>query len=157
MNIKNREGWPSGLRRRSRKPVGDLFPSRVQISPLPPIKMRKKINNLRKYQRLCKRTAKKFKNREKEIMTWGLGVAGEAGDIAGCIKKTFAHNNDQRAGIRENIGDMLWYTAMICNYFKWDFDKILKENVEKLEKRYPKGFTTKNARRKGKRIDWNEK
>lgn len=90
-------------------------------------------------------------------MTWGLGVAGEAGDIAGCIKKTFSHNNDQKSGIRENIGDMLWYAAMICNHFGWDFDKILKENIEKLEKRYPKGFTTKNAKRKGKRIDWNEK
>jgi NTP pyrophosphatase (non-canonical NTP hydrolase) len=118
--------------------------------------MKKKINGLKEYQELCKRTAKKFKNREKEILTWGLGVAGEAGDIAGCIKKTFSHNNDQRSGIRENIGDTMWYAAMICNYFGWNMDSVLKENIEKLKKRHPKGFTLKNAKRKGTRIDWNE-
>ncbi|MCX6813363.1 MAG: nucleoside triphosphate pyrophosphohydrolase family protein [Candidatus Azambacteria bacterium] len=119
--------------------------------------MKQEINNLREYQKLCKRTAKKFENKEKEIFTWGLGIAGEAGDVAGCIKKTFAQDNDQKEGIRENIGDMLWYAAMICNYFNWDFNEILKENIEKLQKRYPKGFTIKTAKRKGDRIDWNEK
>ena len=115
------------------------------------------MKNLKDYQKLCKRTAKRFPNKEKEILTWGLGVAGEVGDIAGCIKKTFAHNNDQRDGIRENLGDMMWYASMICNYFGWDFDEILKENIKKLEKRYPQGFAVKRAKRKGKRTDWNEK
>ncbi len=119
--------------------------------------MKQELNNLREYQKLCKRTAKKFENKEKEIFTWGLGIAGEAGDVAGCIKKTFAHDNDQKEGIKENIGDMLWYAAMICNFFNWDFNEVLEENIEKLQKRYPKGFTVKTAKRKGKRIDWNEK
>ena len=72
--------------------------------------------NLKEYQEACKRTAKKFETPEKEILTWGLGIAGEAGDIAGCIKKTYAHDNDQKAGIKENIGDMLWYAVMVCCY-----------------------------------------
>ncbi len=118
--------------------------------------MSKKKFTLSDYQKLCKRTAKKFDNREKEILTWGLGIAGEAGDVASCIKKTFAHGNDQRNGIRENIGDTLWYTAMICNFFKWDFDEVLEENIKKLEKRYPKGFTLKKAQRGGAKIDWNK-
>lgn len=114
--------------------------------------------NLKEYQEACKRTAKKFETPEKEIFTWGLGLAGESGDIAGCIKKTYAHDNDQRQGIKENIGDMLWYAAMICNFFNWDLEEVLKENIEKLKKRYPNGeFTTEDAKRKGERIDWNEK
>jgi NTP pyrophosphatase (non-canonical NTP hydrolase) len=112
---------------------------------------------LSEYQKFCKKTAKKFSNKEKEIFTWGLGIAGEAGDVAGCIKKTFSHKNNQKDGIRENLGDTLWYMAMICNFFDWDFQEILEENVKKLEKRYPNGFKTNKARRKGKRIDWNEK
>jgi hypothetical protein len=44
---------------------------------------------------------------------------------------------------------------MICNYFNWDFDQVLEENIQKLKKRYPKGFTKKAAKRKG--IDWLEK
>ena len=47
----------------------------------------KETNDLRKYQEMCKLTAKKFETPEKEIMTWGLGIAGEAGDVASCIKK----------------------------------------------------------------------
>ena len=85
------------------------------------------MNNLRAYQDLCKKTAKKFDIPEKEILTWELGITGEAGDVASCIKKTFIHKNDQREGIKENLGDALWYAAMICNFFNWDFQEILKK------------------------------
>jgi len=114
-----------------------------------------KINNLKEYQELCKKTSQKFDDKEKEILTWGLGITGEAGDVASCIKKTFSHKNDQTAGIRENLGDTMWYMAMICNYFGWDFDEVLGENIAKLAKRYPEGFTEKSAKRQA--IDWNEK
>ena len=112
--------------------------------------------NLKEYQEICKKTAKKFDSPELEISTWGLGIAGEAGDVASCIKKTFAHKNDKREGIRENIGDMFWYAAMICNFFNWDLEEVLKENLKKLEQRYPEGFTEKDAQRNGTMIDWNE-
>ena len=113
--------------------------------------------NLKEYQKFCKKTAKRFIDKEKEILSWGLGIAGEAGDVAGCIKKTFSHKNNQKDGIRENLGDTLWYTAMICNFFDWDLEEILEENIKKLKKRYPDKFRLKDARRKGIRIDWNEK
>ena len=116
-----------------------------------------KSGGLKEYQELCKLTAKKFETPEKEILTWGLGIAGEAGDVASCIKKTFAHDNDQRAGIKENIGDSLWYAAMICNFFNWDMQEILNENLTKLKARYPQGFTTDAARRGGNMVDWNKK
>ena len=112
--------------------------------------------NLKEYQKLCQKTAKKFDDKEKEIADWGLGISGEAGDVAGCIKKTVFHESDQRDGIRENLGDTLWYIAMICNFFGWNLEEILKENIEKLRKRYPKGFTQRDASRDRTRIDWNE-
>lgn len=111
---------------------------------------------IKDYQELCKKTAKSFDNKDLEISTWGLGLTGEAGDVAGCIKKTFAHDNDQRAGIKENIGDTMWYLAMICNFFGWDMQQVLEENIAKLEKRFPQGFTTQEAKRDNTRIDWNE-
>lgn len=113
---------------------------------------------LKEYQKLVTRTASgEYKNKNDEIANWGLGVAGEAGDLAGCIKKTIFHGNDQTKGIKENIGDTMWYLAMICNFFGWDFEEVLAENIEKLRKRYKKGFSKKEASRDGKRIDWNEK
>ena len=113
--------------------------------------------SLKQYQKFAQLTAKSFKDKDKEISIWGLGVTGEAGDLAGCIKKTIYHGNDQKKGIRENIGDTMWYLAMICNFYNWDFEEVLLENIKKLKKRYPKGFTKKHASRGGKRIDWNER
>jgi NTP pyrophosphatase (non-canonical NTP hydrolase) len=114
-------------------------------------------NPISEYQKICKATAKNdYRSPPEEIMTWGLGIAGEAGDVASCIKKTFAHDNDQRAGIRENVGDTLWYSAMICNFFGWDMAEVLNENVEKLRKRFPNGFTSQDASRGNTMIDWNE-
>jgi NTP pyrophosphatase (non-canonical NTP hydrolase) len=113
-------------------------------------------NSLDEYQLLSRNSAKKFDSPVEEILTWGLGIAGEAGDVASCIKKTFIHNNDKKEGIRENLGDALWYGAMICNFFGWSMQEILNENIAKLKERYPEGFTIKNAQRSGQMIDWNE-
>lgn len=110
--------------------------------------------NLREYQELAKLTAKKFDSPDIEIATWGLGITGEAGDVASCIKKTFAHKNDVREGIKENLGDMFWYSAMVCNFFGWNMQEILEQNIEKLKKRYPQGFTIQDARRDGSMIKW---
>lgn len=105
--------------------------------------------DLKEYQKLAKATAKKdFQTPEEEIMCWGLGITGEAGDIGSCIKKTFMHKKEVKDGIRENIGDMLWYTAMICNFLDWNLDEILNENIEKLKKRYgEKGFNYESVNR----------
>ena len=115
--------------------------------------------DLKEYQELCKKTAKKFVNDEKEILTWGLGITGEAGDVASCIKKVHAHGNEgMKEGVKENLGDTLWYIAMICNFYGWDLQQILKENITKLEKRYSKGkFSLKDAQRDGTKVDWSER
>ena len=111
--------------------------------------------NIKEYQKLCQKTAKKYQDKEKEILTLGLGVVGEAGDVAGCIKKTFSHDDDQKKGIRENLGDTMWYVSAICDFFGWNLEDIMEENIAKLKKRYPKGFSSKDARR-DKRKDWNK-
>lgn len=112
---------------------------------------------LEQYQKFCKKTSGDMGSSEKEIMTWGLGISGEAGDVAGCIKKTYSHKNNQKDGIKENLGDTLWYIAMICNFYGWTLEEVMNDNIKKLEKRYPNGFTKKDAGRRGTRVDWGEK
>lgn len=111
--------------------------------------------NLGEFQKTCKATAVKFDDPEKEILTWGCGIAGEAGDVASCIKKTYIHKKDVKDGIRENIGDTMWYISMICNFMGWELEDIMKENYEKLKARYPEGFSFDTAQRD--MIDWNKK
>jgi len=113
---------------------------------------------LKEYQELCKLTARKGESVNDDLCNWGLGVSGEAGDIASCIKKLVFHKNDAiKEGIKENIGDMLWYTAMICNSLGWDFSEILEENIKKLKERYPQGFSEVDAQRKGTMVKWSGK
>ena len=49
---------------------------------------------------------------------------------------------------------MMWYGAMICNFFDWDFEEILEENIKKLKERYPDGFTFEDSQREKTRIKW---
>jgi len=105
--------------------------------------------DLKEYQKICLKTAAKYSNKDLEIATWGLGISGEAGDVASCIKKYYAHKDKKvKDGIKENIGDTLWYMAMVCNFFGWQLEEVLEENYQKLATRYPKGFTYKGAQRK---------
>ncbi|MBU0648330.1 nucleoside triphosphate pyrophosphohydrolase family protein [Patescibacteria group bacterium] len=113
--------------------------------------------NLKDYQNLCKRTTQDYGSRKEEILMWGLGIAGEAADTASCIKKTYGHDNDQILGIKENLGDTMWYIAMICNFFGWNMEDVCQENIDKLKKRYPQGFNYNDAGRNGTMVDWNEK
>ncbi|MEK6897759.1 MAG: nucleoside triphosphate pyrophosphohydrolase family protein [Nanoarchaeota archaeon] len=114
--------------------------------------------NFKEYQELCKTTAKKTNNKELELCNWGLGIAGEAGDVASCIKKLVFHKNESiKDGIKENLGDMMWYASMICNNLNWSLEEILEENIKKLKARYPRGFTEKDAQRRGTMTKWSGK
>jgi len=112
---------------------------------------------INQYQKEVLRTASTNETeKEMQIFKWALGLAGETGDTIGCIKKTIFHKNNQIDGIKENIGDTMWYLAMICNHYEFKFHAILEGNIEKLRKRYPKGFTFKDAQRECTRKDWME-
>ncbi|MBT7241515.1 MAG: nucleoside triphosphate pyrophosphohydrolase family protein [Candidatus Diapherotrites archaeon] len=113
---------------------------------------------LKKYQDFVNSiTRDSYDDDEKKISNFGLGIAGEAGDVASCIKKTIFHKNEQIEGVKENLGDTLWYIAAICNHYGWSLEEVFEGNISKLSKRYPNGFSFKAAKRKGEKIDWNEK
>lgn len=40
----------------------------------------------------------------------------------------------------KELGDVLWYVAMICHSFGWNLNTIMQMNVDKLKARYPEGF-----------------
>ena len=113
---------------------------------------------LEEYQRFVKSIMRPDENKNMEICNWGLGLAGEAADAASCIKKTVFHKNDQTLGLKENLGDTLWYIGAICNFCGWTIEEVMKENMVKLDKRYKDcTFKVEHANRNNTMIDWNEK
>ena len=43
--------------------------------------------------------------------------------------------------VKKEIGDVMWYLAMICDSFGFDIEEIAKMNIDKLKERYPEGFS----------------
>lgn len=80
-----------------------------------------------------------------------LGLVGEAGELAELVKKGILHRHGvDKTELRKELGDVLWYLAAICTQFDIPLSEVMEHNIRKIDMRYPKGFTTKDSK---KRVD----
>ena len=75
----------------------------------------------------------------------GLGLANEAGEVAGKIKKTFRGDSVSTDEIRKEIGDVLWYCACLATQLKLDLGLIASANLIKLQDRKARGVLQGNG------------
>lgn len=72
-----------------------------------------------------------------------LGLSGEVGETNDMIKKWIFHGHDlDDDKLAKEIGDILWYVALMCHSLGWDMEEIMQLNIDKLKARYPQGFDT---------------
>lgn len=75
-----------------------------------------------------------------------LGLSGEVGEFNDMIKKWIFHEKPlDFEHAKKELGDVLWYLAMICDSFGWDMNEIMQMNIDKLKARYPEGFDIQKA------------
>ena len=75
-----------------------------------------------------------------------LGLSGESGEFADMIKKWVFHEKElDELHAKKELGDVLWYIAMICESFDWSMEEIMNLNIDKLMARYPEGFNIDRA------------
>lgn len=99
------------------------------------------------YQKLALLTADNKLSGEKEYMCYALGLAGEAGEFANKIKKIYFHRHDfDRTELVLELGDALWYLSMAALIMGVPLEQVAIENIEKLKRRYPNGFTEEASR-----------
>lgn len=78
-----------------------------------------------------------------ELCTYGLGIAGEAGEAADLIKKHVGHGHPlNKEKLAKELGDVLWYTAMLADLIGLPLSEIARINIEKLHARYAGGTLT---------------
>ena len=65
------------------------------------------------YERLAKTTA--IFPKEKALEYLALGLTSEAGEVAGKIKKIIRDGKGNKEAIAYEIGDVLWYCAVLAN------------------------------------------
>jgi len=85
----------------------------------------------------------------KQIMTiWcGIGLSGEAGEVANHIKKGIFHQHGiDVEKLSEEIGDVLWYAAALCETLGLEMSDVMQQNIDKLNKRYPNGYTPSDSK-----------
>jgi len=81
-----------------------------------------------------------------ERATYALGLAGESGEVCDLLKKHWGHRQPlDREKLKKELGDVLWYVGAIADQFDMTLDDVVKANVDKLERRYPDGFTEQAA------------
>lgn len=78
------------------------------------------------------------------IMYPALGLAGECGEICNKVKKIFRDkqgllNENDQAKLAHELGDVLWYLAVLANDLGIDLDEIARENLLKLMDRKERG------------------
>lgn len=75
-----------------------------------------------------------------------LGICEEGGEIAGKVKKWFRGDYSLtdffttfKKDIKKEIGDTLYYLAMLSNCLNADLEEIAEENITKLASRKKRG------------------
>lgn len=81
---------------------------------------------------------------EPAFMAKILGLVGESGEVAEKFKKIIRDKNgklssDDKVEIKKELGDVLWYTAVIADYLGIDFEDVAQTNLQKLASRKARG------------------
>ena len=94
------------------------------------------------YEKLASRTAI-FNDSQRlyRLCDLGLGITGEAGELAEKLKKAIRDDGgeiseERREALKKEIGDVLWYLSQLSNALGFPFSDAAKANIKKLEDRY---------------------
>lgn len=101
--------------------------------------------NLNEYQEQAKRTAIYPRADFPQAITYVvLGLVGEAGEMANAIKKTLRDDwgvltTARRDALFVELGDVLWYVAMVARELDISLEDVARINLEKLHDRAGRG------------------
>jgi len=95
------------------------------------------------YQAKSRRTAK-YPAIGHPVIYPTLGLANEAGEVAGKVKKIFRDKGGvigepEREALKGELGDVLWYIAQVCTELEISLDEVAEGNIEKLYSRLERG------------------
>lgn len=84
------------------------------------------------------------KSKHNELFHLLLGLVGETGEIAEKAKKIVRDRDSDfsqwdAANLKKELGDSLWYIAVIADYFGIPLDDVAQLNIAKLADRQRRG------------------
>ena len=96
------------------------------------------------YQKRALTTAKFSDDEFKDIMHWTLGITGEGGEISEKFKKIIRDKGGvisagDKVELAKEIGDVLWYLAVLAHQLGMPFEELAQNNLGKLKSRKNRG------------------
>jgi NTP pyrophosphatase (non-canonical NTP hydrolase) len=104
--------------------------------------------DFKEYQQKAMRTKGNLDTKpiEESLIIGGLGISGEAGEVTDYIKKIAFHGHTlDSLKLAKEIGDVMWYMALLAYTIGIDLEQIAEMNIEKLKVRYPNGFESEKS------------
>ncbi len=100
--------------------------------------------------------AKKTESKEYKFLSTGeitpriehgaMGAVTEAAELMDIVKKCKIYGKDfDKLHMIEEMGDLMWYLAILCDDLGVTFEEVWKKNIKKLRARYPDKYTDENA------------
>ncbi len=75
-----------------------------------------------------------------------MGLCGESGEVIDILKKHLSQGRElNKEKMAEELGDVAWYLAETAYALGYDLEDILQRNIDKLQKRYPEGFSIEDS------------
>jgi len=101
---------------------------------------------INEYQKLAMTTLNKELNKKDILINGVMGLCGESGEAIDIVKKHLAQGHElDREHLIKELGDIAWYLAETATALDVDLEEVLIQNIEKLKKRYPDGFSTEKS------------
>ena len=98
------------------------------------------------YKKLAMRTAAiPEEDKESRLTHAALGLASEAGEVAGLLQKEFQGHERDKNHIKKELGDCLWMIAEACDALDISMTEVAKTNIAKLKARFPEGFSEERS------------
>lgn len=70
-----------------------------------------------------------------ELYYLAMGIASEAGEVAGKIKKLLRDGKLDSVAVMHEVGDVLWYCARLADALGFELEDVMQVNYAKLTRR----------------------
>ena len=101
---------------------------------------------INEYQKLAMTTLNPKLDKKDVLINGVMGLCGESGEVIDIVKKHLAQGHElDREKIIKELGDVAWYMAEIATVLDVELEDVLIQNIEKLKKRYPEGFSIEKS------------
>jgi NTP pyrophosphatase (non-canonical NTP hydrolase) len=86
------------------------------------------------------------KGQDMNLLHAAMGISTESGELLDAFKRKLFYGKPlDVVNVKEEIGDIMWYIAILMRELDLDFEEMLQLNIDKLKARFPEKFSNHHA------------